>query len=158
MDRRLQNIREIARSPKDFILLIRIAFWLAVQPVLIRTMPLDKLMKLLTPAPRTRRSPEMEKKAVRYTSFFLGKMTPADPEAPKTNSTNSVVRRSCLKRSMVLYRFLRIAGVPVKIKLGVQKNNGKLKGHCWLELGGKPYLQNEDMGYKTTYTYPPDSS
>jgi hypothetical protein len=62
-------------------------------------------------------------------------------------------QRSCLKRCLVVYRFLRLAGEPVNFFLGVRKEGGRLTGHSWLEVGGEPVFEEPER-YRVTYSYP----
>ena len=53
-------------------------------------------------------------------------------------------RQLCLRRSLVLYRFLRKLGLNVQINFGVLPpgRSRRLKAHSWLSLNGKPFLEN----------------
>ena len=56
-----------------------------------------------------------------------------------------LVRPGCLTRGLTLYYFLRCAGVDVTLRFGARRRNGELMeeaGHCWLERGGEPFLEN----------------
>jgi Transglutaminase-like superfamily len=56
-----------------------------------------------------------------------------------------LVRPGCLTRGLTLYYFLRRAGVDVTLRFGARWRNGELMeeaGHCWLEKGGAPFLEN----------------
>jgi hypothetical protein len=56
-----------------------------------------------------------------------------------------LVRPGCLTRGLTLYYFLRRAGVDVTLRFGARRRNGELvpeAGHCWLEKGGEPFLEN----------------
>ena len=57
-------------------------------------------------------------------------------------------RALCLERSLVLYHYLRRAGVSVRLRLGVQPY--PFAAHAWVELEGKP-LNNvpEHVGHFT---------
>jgi len=59
-------------------------------------------------------------------------------------------RRTCLKRSAVLYHLLRRAGRPVELWIGVQRGADKRVGaHAWLVHAGEPYLESEPEHSKT---------
>jgi transglutaminase superfamily protein len=52
-------------------------------------------------------------------------------------------RRTCLKRSAILYQLLRRAGRPVELWIGVHKTGtSPLAAHAWLVRGGEPYLES----------------
>jgi hypothetical protein len=52
-------------------------------------------------------------------------------------------RQLCLRRSLVLYRFLRKLGLNVGINFGIMPPGGsrRMKAHAWLSLNGKPILE-----------------
>ncbi len=155
MSQRLRQVALLLSSPADMWLLARICAWILIQPLLLRTRGLGQVMEILTPKPNTvTPHPRAAENIVRYADFFFRKMTLADET--NTESMPFQMQRSCLKRSMVLYRLLRQAGIPVSFNLGVRKENDVLKGHAWLELDGKFYFPNEETGYKTVFKYPQD--
>jgi hypothetical protein len=45
---------------------------------------------------------------------------------------------TCLRRSLVLQRFLRRAGIATELRFGARKTNGRLEAHAWLEQEGLP--------------------
>lgn len=52
-------------------------------------------------------------------------------------------RRTCLKRSAVLYHLLRRAGRPVELCIGVRnEESAALGAHAWLVRAGEPYLES----------------
>ena len=50
---------------------------------------------------------------------------------------------ACFLRSFTLFCFLKPVHHELKIILGLRMKDQTLKGHAWLELGGKPYLDKE---------------
>ncbi|MEP6572944.1 MAG: lasso peptide biosynthesis B2 protein [Gemmatimonadota bacterium] len=52
-------------------------------------------------------------------------------------------RRTCLRRSAVLYAMLHRAGRPVTLRIGVRRDDPSavIQAHAWLELDGAPYLE-----------------
>jgi hypothetical protein len=68
----------------------------------------------------------------------------------------ALLRPSCMLRSLVLYRFLREAGVPVQVNFGVARDGEALKGHSWLTLHGVPYAEPIDPTprFHVVYRYP----
>jgi hypothetical protein len=64
---------------------------------------------------------------------------------------------SCWKRAAVLRRYLSRNGIATTIQFGVRNEEmGKVDGHAWLELDGKPFLESAPPEYVVTYTYPSD--
>jgi hypothetical protein len=54
----------------------------------------------------------------------------------------------CLRRSLVRFRFLREAGLPLHIQFGARfkEAGGKrdIGGHAWTTLAGKPYFEADE--------------
>ena len=51
--------------------------------------------------------------------------------------------RPCLRRSLVLFRWRLQHGLPVKLFVGVDRLQGELKGHAWIEISGKAFREDE---------------
>ncbi len=66
---------------------------------------------------------------------------------------HTVVRPSCLARSVVLWRTLRRSGVASDLRIGVRREPGSAvpSFHAWVELGGVPLNDEADVGHR----YPP---
>lgn len=123
------KIRQL-QNPADFWLFIRIAGLTLIMPLLLRWLRLPTLLKILTPSEGvSQKKKEQIEKIVLFTGFILG--------------SRIVGKKTCLKRSLVLYHFLRRAGVDVEIDLGIAKNDTELIGHSWLTYNGLPYLESE---------------
>lgn len=52
--------------------------------------------------------------------------------------------RCCLFRSLALWKICQKRGLPSQVVVGIAKIDGKIIGHCWLNLDGKPFQENED--------------
>lgn len=65
-------------------------------------------------------------------------------------------RRTCLRRSLLLAHLLRRSGVEVSICFGVSEGEGGLRGHSWLAVGGRPFLEMEESwrDYSCVFTLP----
>jgi hypothetical protein len=68
----------------------------------------------------------------------------------------ALLRPSCMLRSLVLFRFLREAGLPVQVHFGVAREESALKGHSWLTLDGAPIAEPTDPSkrFQTVYSFP----
>lgn len=55
-----------------------------------------------------------------------------------------LVPAGCLTRGLTLYHFLAEAGVSLRLRFGVGLLDGCYDGHCWLERGGEPILEETD--------------
>jgi hypothetical protein len=61
----------------------------------------------------------------------------------------------CWKRAAVLHRYLSRSGVSTRIIFGVRnETEGKVDGHAWLELDGRPFLESTPPEYIVTYSFP----
>jgi hypothetical protein len=115
-------------------------------------MKIQSLIKLLTPQdPKFPLNPQQKKKIIKWTDGILG-------------WDFFIFRSSCLKRSLILYHFLKQGGLPLQINFGVRKlaQNSKarvplLDGHGWLSLGGQTYLEKGEpqKAFKLIYSFPP---
>jgi len=76
-----------------------------------------------------------------------------------------IYRSTCLRRSLVLYHFLRKAGIDVQICFGVryeEKSPNRdatktFEGHAWLLYKGEIFLERNDdivKAYTVTYRFP----
>jgi hypothetical protein len=46
------------------------------------------------------------------------------------------LRAHCLPRALALHFWLRREGIPSEVCIGVRKEDGALRAHAWVELGG----------------------
>ena len=51
-------------------------------------------------------------------------------------------RASCLPQSLVLQYFLSRAGIASELRFGVNKNDGAVRAHCWIEVAGEPLIDS----------------
>lgn len=52
---------------------------------------------------------------------------------------------SCLPRSIVLCWYLRSAGIACDLVSGMGRKEGEWVGHAWVEVDGKPILEEADI-------------
>jgi hypothetical protein len=63
--------------------------------------------------------------------------------------------RYCMKRSIILFRYLRRNRKDARIVFGVAKDGSELKGHAWVTIDGRPYAEEGTVErYAVTYSYP----
>lgn len=134
------KFRKHVRSPADLRLLLRLALWLSLEPILIRALPLPRLLAWHTPAQPASRT-EQRNQVILYTQLLL-------------SDRANLFERTCLKRSLVLYRFLHDGVQSPRFCLGVRSQNGRLQGHSWVVLNGAPIYPGEDQGYAVSFSYP----
>lgn len=52
---------------------------------------------------------------------------------------------TCLSRSLVLVWLLKRRGVQTQLRIGVRLNDGKLDAHAWVEHGGLPVNERQEI-------------
>lgn len=69
-------------------------------------------------------------------------------------------RRPCLLRSLVVYRYGRLHGIPVSIHFGVKSGMDGVEGHSWVTLHGSPLCESIEgvRLYVAVYSYPQRAS
>lgn len=137
--------RFILRTPREALLLLRMAWWVFLLSILIRVQPLPRVLNLMTPRkpvrsavdhfPSNERIAELLDLLLRIDAF--------------------VFQPICWKRAAVLHRYLALKGIPTRIVFGVRKENqGILEGHAWLELDDSPVFEPSSPEYTVTYAFP----
>lgn len=148
----LKKFRTHFDSFEEIWLFIQIFLLAIVLPFLLKFLSLPRVMKML--APRSLKvcpNMDMRDKIVKYTDYILRHNLWID-------------KNTCLKRSLVLYHFLRKSRINVHICFGVKYNKlsdneakEKLEGHAWLLYRGNIFLErNEEITktYTMTYCFP----
>ena len=159
MDRQtriLKKFRAHFSSFEEIWLFTQIFLLVTVLPFLLKFMSLPRVMKMLAPRRlKACQHLDMEKskdKIVKFTDYIL-----------KHNFWTN--KNTCLRRSLVLYHFLRKLGINVHICFGVSYNEKlsdreakkKLEGHAWLLYHGDIFLERNaeiTKTYKQTYCFP----
>jgi Transglutaminase-like superfamily len=52
--------------------------------------------------------------------------------------------RDCLQRSLLLYHIMSRAGADPMLFIGFDQTNGRLLGHAWVTIDGRPIIEPED--------------
>ncbi|HEY0077945.1 MAG TPA: lasso peptide biosynthesis B2 protein [Pyrinomonadaceae bacterium] len=133
------------RDPDSALLLVRMAGWVAALSLLVRVMPLPRILRLMQPRPRPapkQDAGEVQARLARLLDLLLATdflcFTP-----------------TCWKRAPVLHRYLALRGIDSRIVFGVRKEgDGLLAGHAWLESSGRPLLETRFPEYTRTYSFP----
>jgi hypothetical protein len=151
-----KKVRSNFNSLGEVLLFVRIFLLATILPLLIKHLTIPRLLKLLTPqnsnSGRISGPDEIIDKIEKYTLYILSR-------------DFWIYRNICLKRSLVLYHFLREYGIHVTLCFGVRYNNEgphgaegkKMEGHAWLLHNGDIFLEKnaeETKKYKMTYCYP----
>ena len=128
--RRHNAIRQTLREA-DVALLLQIGVFASLVPLLMR-LKLTRVERLL----RVRQPPG------HVSSWSFEAIVQHLQFARRIGSP--LVRSGCLTRGVTLYYFLRRAGIDVTLAFGVRSIGAEFTGHCWLERGGVPILEDED--------------
>ena len=152
----INKFKKNFRSIGDLWLFMRIFGLITLLPVMIKYLSIPTLLKTLTPVGKkfcqNLDVDSLIEKIVKYTDYIL-------------RANWLVYKNSCLKRSLVLYHFLRKYGIEVHICLGVKKGESLdevdsekiLQGHAWLTYDGNIFLEKNSLGtqnFKTTFSFP----
>ncbi len=152
----IRKIRSNFNSLDEILLFIQVFFLITILPLLIRLLTIPRLMKVLTSKElKVFKNPNLEEsrnKILKYTDYILSRNL-------------WIYKSTCLKRSFVLYHFLRKLGINVHICFGIRYNDElpdreaekKLEGHAWLIYNGDIFLEknaDETKTYKMTYCFP----
>jgi len=141
--------RKSVTQPKEAWLLLRMAWWVSVLSAAAKLCPLPRALEIVSGRgnPNTRDfDPDLPARLARSMDTLLSvgllHFTPV-----------------CWKRAAVLRRYLSRNGIATMIQFGVRADQvGKVDGHAWLELDGKPFLETAPAEYVVTYSFPSEKS
>jgi hypothetical protein len=154
--RTINKIRSNFDSLEEVGLFLQIFLLITILPLLVKIMTVPRIMKILTPKKsklnRKYDLDEIRDKIEKYTLYILCR-------------DFWIYKDICLKRSLVLYHFLRKYGMYVTVCFGVRYKNErsgnmeekKMEGHAWLLYKGEIFLEKsaeETKTYKVTYSFP----
>jgi len=139
--------RKCVSQPHEALLLLGMAWWVSVLSAAAKLWPLPRALRIVSARDQVKThdyDPDLPPRLARSIDAVL--------------STNVFhFKPSCWKRAAVLRRYLSRNGIATKIQFGVRNEAiGKVDGHAWLELDGKPFLETAPPEYIVTYTYPSD--
>lgn len=141
----LRASRFALREPGAALTLLRMAAWVAALSLLLRWLPLPRVLSIASPR-RARRSAVDAVRVQARLARLLDALLASD---------FLCFTPTCWKRAPVLYRFLALEGIQTRVVFGVRSvAAGRLDGHAWLEAGGAPLLEPNAPDYKITYSFP----
>jgi hypothetical protein len=109
--------------------------------------PLDGLLVSLTPSVCSA-APTLDFASLRRALLLAERGVARLPWVPRT----------CLYRALARYAFLRRRGLDISFVLGLGSGAPESTGHAWVELGGAPFEEVEDVdNYVVTFRFPPPS-
>lgn len=127
-------------------LILRWHVWLLATflPLLVKLVPLGRLLKLLTPPARFR--PHAGVPPDRIVEI-IGR---------RLRRPRNMRRRACLRRGLLLFHMLRLSGTPAVLHVGVFPPNGeseRLRAHCWVSVDGRCVSDPPDNELALRLTY-----
>ena len=130
--------------PKSPFLLAYVFIVSCLAPVFITIAKPKKLLRFIRLNAKGNINEKKINKIIRYTDFFM-RCWPWRR-----------LKNYCYVRSLILFYFLSKEGLAIKINFGINNEASCLKGHGWLTLGGKPYLDDVDFcqKFQIMYSYP----
>lgn len=136
--------RKLVRDPGESSLILRMAVWVTILSLLVRFQSLPRALRIVSVAPRDSQnsSVETERKLARAIDLLLG-------------TDLLIFKPICWKRAAILHRYFALQGIATRIVFGMRKAaDGAIDGHAWLEIAGRPILENTMPTYKVTYAFP----
>lgn len=128
-------------------MLLGIAWWVSVLSAAAKLWPLPRALRIVSTSDQLKThddDPDLPRRLARSIDTVL-------------SANVFYLKPSCWKRAAVLRRYLSRNGIATTIQFGVRNEAiGKVDGHAWLELDGKPFLETAPPEYIVTYTYPSD--
>jgi hypothetical protein len=124
--RHVSRLRNSVSTPSDAWLLARMFGWSIVLPIVKRTLPFPRLVRLMRPRKQTIQRDFEREAAITSLAAWVFKTRP--PGA----------RDNCLERSLIAYRYLSNAGAEPQLVMGVAKSMEGLHGHVWVMVDGRP--------------------
>ncbi|MDQ3917516.1 MAG: lasso peptide biosynthesis B2 protein [Acidobacteriota bacterium] len=142
------------REPGTALTVLRMAAWVAAVSLLLKRMPLPRVLNLVEPRRRRTRAgrdaAQTQARLAEETQAKLARLLDALLATDVLCFTPT-----CWKRAPVLHRFLALEGIETRVLFGVRREGaGELGGHAWLEAGGQPLLETTAPDYKVTYSFP----
>lgn len=124
--------------------MLRAHVWLlaTLLPLLVRFVPLPRLMVLLTP----RRVPYVGISPQHVTDLVNRRL--ANPR--------NMRRRACLRHGLTLFHFLRLSGYNAILNFSIYplaQTEVRMQGHCWVSLAGKCISTPPSPGGVLVLTY-----
>jgi hypothetical protein len=124
--RRGRLVLSLLASPVDAALVLRMAGWRLLLPLLKRRLPLPRLVRVMWLGERARPvTPEREARIAALARVVY-------------RSDHASRRGNCLGRSLVLYRYLSEAGADPYLVVGMRGGEAAVRGHAWVTVRGVP--------------------
>lgn len=130
--------------PQDIPLLLRIFFCCSLYALLVRTRPIKEIFDGME------RRIEAKSGSVASADSAIGELDKVRRGAGFLLRRFMGFPSPCLPRSLVLYHWCLKASLPARIMIGISKDSGTLKGHAWLTVQGRLFMEDPEQisGYK----------
>lgn len=117
-------------------------------PVLLRTLPLDRVLALLT-LPRRAPAPAADPLDER--------LARVETLTDRITRELGLTRSACLKRALLRYALLRREGLAPGFVIGVRsaQSDDGFEAHAWVCLDEAPVMEREPPRYRPTFVWPP---
>ncbi len=137
----LHNLKYFKR-PEDIILFVKVFFSILGIMVLLNKIRLPRLLRLVEPKKRVVVNNMKIEHITTFADFILFRIL---------KSSNP-----CMLKSLILFRYLRLMGMDIRIAFGVKYVMEELKGHAWLVYNERHFLEQEDPSseYEVMLVYP----
>ncbi len=131
-------------SLKQLLLRVHVWWFATLVPLLVRFVPLERLVRLLSPPLRLRPYPG------------VGASRVVEIVDRRLRNPRNMRRRACLRHGLTLFHFLRLTGARPVIHFAVHQQtpaNLRLHAHCWVTLNGEPLSDPPAEDYTTLFTH-----
>lgn len=140
--------RKSFREPGEALLLLRMAWWVAILSGAVKLLSLPRALELVSGPDSLNERPKHNSQLPEHLGNSIDLLLSANV---------LFIKPICWKRAAVLRRYLSKEGFATKIMFGVKpEDKTKVSGHAWLELNGQPILEASPPDYVVTYTFPPE--
>ena len=125
--RRAGRLATFLRSPSHLWLAARMSAWAALLAVLKRAVPLSRLVRFVRARPVRTARPDTVGSIAQLDQWIYWR------------------RREgrCLERSLLVYRYLGIAGARPTLVSGLRRCDDEWKGHAWVVVDGAVFNEPE---------------
>lgn len=116
----------------------------AIVPLLVRVLSLKTILEVFTPSPLFQPYRGLSAEAV------------AGVVKNRLKRPVYMVRRPCLREGLLIFHFLRLAGLEATLHMSVHPREvcGRLHAHCWVTSLGKTVSSPPGLKMAEVFSYP----
>jgi hypothetical protein len=126
-------------------------------PVLLRALPLDRVLTLLSLPARTPGPPGVARPAPSESATHE-RLRRVEALTDRITRRMRLTRSACLKRALLRYALLRREGLGPGFVIGVRpaaSSHDGFEAHAWVCLDQAPVMEHEAPSYRPTFVWPP---